>query len=159
MCSSMKNFVTAALACAALGRGALGRDVCPTELKTGGTTLNPEGSERRALRMGGFSEWSLSTPAFEQQLGDDALLTLEKRVRADFLDMQSEGANVYADYPKVCQYRRQVVAGTNYDLLVSAGDMIWEVRMFQPLPHTGEPTMITEFERITEITTWWAENE
>ncbi|KAH8048820.1 hypothetical protein JL722_12283 [Aureococcus anophagefferens] len=137
----------------------LGRDVCPTELKTGGTTLNPGGSERRALRMGGFSEWSLSTPAFEQQLGDDALLTLEKRVRADFLDMQSEGANVYADYPKVCQYRRQVVAGTNYDLLVSAGDMIWEVRMFQPLPHTGEPTMITEFERITEITTWWAESE
>ena len=82
-----------------------------------------------------------------------------ERVRADFLDMQSEGANVYADFPKVCQYRRQVVAGTNYDLLVSAGDMIWEVRMLQPLPHTGEPTMITEFERITEITTWWAESE
>ena len=154
--SSMKFGTFARAAFAPL---ALGRDVCPTELKTGGMTLNPEGSERRALRMGGCSEWALSTPAFEQQLGDDALLTLEKRVRADFLDMQSEGANVYADFPKVCQYRRQVVAGTNYDLLVSAGDMIWEVRMFQPLPHTGKLTMITEFERITEITTWWAESE
>ena len=80
MSSSMKKFVTAALACAALGRGALGRDVCPTALKTGGTTLNPEGSERRALRMGGFSEWSLSTPAFEQQLGDDDERERESRV-------------------------------------------------------------------------------
>ena len=126
---------------------------------------------RKLSMMGGMSAW-VTLPeklgrskrddprkAFEERLGADALLTIEKAVRMDFLDLQSEGSNVAADYPTVCQFKTQVVAGTNYDLLVSAGDMIWEVRMFQPLPHTGEPTMITEFERITEITTWWAESE
>ena len=93
--SSMK-FVTFALA--AFAPLALGRDVCPTELKTGGTTLNPEGSERRALRMGGFSEWSLSTPAFEQQLGaqeqlsDDQLAQRRAATRSSIGGARAEGS-------------------------------------------------------------------
>ena len=121
---------------------------------------------RKLSMMGGMSAW-VTLPekrddawvvskrddprkAFEERLGADALLTIEKAVRMDFLDLQSEGSNVAADYPTVCQFKTQVVAGTNYELLVNAGEMLYHIKMFQPLPQTGDPATITPFVRLTD---------
>ena len=117
---------------------------------------------RKLSMMGGMSAW-VTLPekllkrkrddprkAFEERLGADALLTIEKAVRMDFLDLQSEGSNVAADYPTVCQFKTQVVAGTNYELLVNAGEMLYHIKMFQPLPQTGDPATITSFVRLTD---------
>ena len=38
----------------------------------------------------------------------------------------------------------QVVAGMNYKLKLAVGDEYWHCTVYKPLPHTGEPAVVTE---------------
>ena len=50
--------------------------------------------------------------------------------------------------PITCQYRQQVVAGMNYEVIVSAGDRTWMAKIYQPLPYTKQPATVTSFEQL-----------
>lgn len=125
---------------AALASGA--RGACPDP-----DAADVAEEQRKLMMMGGFTGWKQSTPSFEAEIRA-TLVDLEQRVAADFAAMKSTGLDVAAASPEICQYKSQVVAGTNYDLMVSAGDMTYAVRVFKPLPYTREPPRITSFERL-----------
>lgn len=44
-------------------------------------------------------------------------------------------------------YKTQVVAGTNYFVKVNAGDEHLHLRIFAPLPHTGNPKELADLQR------------
>ena len=96
--------------------------------------------------MGGYTEWRASDAAFEKRIGA-TLEDLEQRVKSDFAELS--GSDVaYPSKTTICQYRSQVVAGTNYNVLVSAGEMTYSVKIYEPLPYTKLPAKITSFERL-----------
>ncbi len=44
---------------------------------------------------------------------------------------------------KAITFTTQVVAGTNYLIEVAAGEEIYHVKIYQPLPHTGAPAEVS----------------
>lgn len=44
---------------------------------------------------------------------------------------------------EILEVRQQVVAGTNYFFKLKSDDKIIEVKVFEPLPHTGNPAEVT----------------
>ena len=99
------------------------------------------------MMMGGFTQWRASDAAFEEEIRA-TLVDLERRVADDFVALQATGLDVAAAAPEICRYKSQVVAGVNYDVMVSAGDYTYAVRIYKPLPYTREPPRITAFERL-----------
>jgi hypothetical protein len=45
---------------------------------------------------------------------------------------------------------RQIVAGTNYCMKVKAGDEHFHVKIFVPLPHTGQPPKLGDIKPASE---------
>ena len=45
---------------------------------------------------------------------------------------------------EVVHYKTQVVAGTNYLVKVKAGDSHLHLKIYQPLPHTGQGPSLSE---------------
>lgn len=48
----------------------------------------------------------------------------------------------------LCYYSMQVVAGLNYKLVVDAADSLYEVRVYKPLPYTGEPARVMAIDLV-----------
>mmetsp|Transcript_8395 Transcript_8395/g.16717 ORF Transcript_8395/g.16717 Transcript_8395/m.16717 type:complete len:96 (-) Transcript_8395:2393-2680(-) len=42
-------------------------------------------------------------------------------------------------------YKSQVVAGTNFDIKVNVGHEFIHIRVYRPLPHTGQPNQLSQY--------------
>ena len=47
---------------------------------------------------------------------------------------------------KAHHFKSQVVAGTNFMIKASSGDDYVHIKVFRPLPHTGQPASLTHAE-------------
>merc|ERR1712060_85116 len=57
---------------------------------------------------------------------------------------------VSADSLTICSYQQQIVAGTNYKVVMSTkedSDNYWVVTIFAALPHTGEAPVVKRIEK------------
>ena len=58
-------------------------------------------------------------------------------------DIEVQAGETFETFDPI-SYKSQVVAGINYDVTVRTGDeKSVVVRIFKPLPHTGEPPKVT----------------
>jgi cystatin-A/B len=71
--------------------------------------------------------------------------TPEVQQLIDGLHQQIKSQAGGAEYPhlKAVSYRTQVVAGTNYLVKVDGGHEHLHVKIYEPLPHTGEPAKVS----------------
>ena len=58
-------------------------------------------------------------------------------------DIQTKAGKSYTNF-EALKYTSQVVAGTNYWVKFHADDDYIHVKIFKPLPHTGNPAQIVE---------------
>nr|AEF33385.1 cystatin B-like protein [Crassostrea ariakensis] len=61
-------------------------------------------------------------------------------------DVETNVGNKLDTYDAV-SYKTQIVAGTNYFVKVNAGDEYLHLRIFAPLPCTGDPKELTDLQR------------
>ena len=81
---------------------------------------------------------------------------VEKEITAEHVELMNshrddaEGSNgkAFSEWTLV-SVTSQVVAGTNFDFTINCGDGVTgKMRVFRPLPHTGNPTKMSSFELL-----------
>ena len=87
-----------------------------------------------------------------QQMARDLSEDIRTQVGALQSERQALGENVLYDTSgdmEVCSFKSQVVAGTNYYIVVNFGsDLHFEVTVFKPLPYTEETPRVTGIRAI-----------
>merc|ERR1712126_478792 len=78
---------------------------------------------------------------------DDAGRKVLDSVKVALLEKAGATGNV-----ELHSYKTQVVAGTNYFMKVKVGETVIHARVFEPLPHTGQPAELHSIEAGDHIT-------
>ena len=76
----------------------------------------------------------------ENQAPTDEVHELVKNLKAKTEEKLGQTFNSFV----ATGFKSQVVAGTNFLVDVKADDKNVQVKIFRPLPHTGEPAQLTE---------------
>ena len=99
------------------------------------------------LELTVFSEAMMTGGFTEARKPDQSIINLVNKVRTAIENAEERVFKVF----QPVSYVQQIVAGTNYWIKVKHDDGYMHVKVFRPLPHTGEPPVLEDYQMGKDV--------